>query len=387
MLLFSLLLACQGPPDEEPIALPELGELFTVVPGPGLPPEVVTQDSNNNLDVLEHGGEVLLAFRTAPSHFASDQARLYVMRSADQEVWTHEAGFSFDTDLREPRLLQWDGQVFLYFAVLGDDPNDFEPQGTMVSVREPSGSWTDPQWLFEDGFIPWRVRVVNGEPVMIGYTGGAEIYDGESLPELEVQMLRSDDGLSWEPWVEGQPTVYTGGGSEADFVLEDDGRLVAVIRNEAGDADGWGSRVCRAPADRLGEWECVADPRKYDSPLMFRSQGRSWLIGRRNVTGDGAYDLGMRDLSHEQQTTQYELAYWQAPKRCSLWEVDGDALQVDWVLDLPSRGDTCFPSALDLGAGRWMVYNYSNDPEGPDLDWVEGQHGQTQIYRQELMIP
>src|SRR5215471_2315342 len=42
-----------------------------VVPSDGLPPEVVAQQANNNLDVVRHSdGRVYLAWRTAPSHFA-----------------------------------------------------------------------------------------------------------------------------------------------------------------------------------------------------------------------------------------------------------------------------------------------------------------------------
>ncbi|MCB9761337.1 MAG: hypothetical protein H6739_15955 [Alphaproteobacteria bacterium] len=377
-----LLLACNAEDPTPP--QPALGPWTQVVPGDGLPSEITPQQANNNLDVTWHDGEVFLAFRTAPDHFASDQVRLYAARSADEQTWTFEGEWFMATDLREPRLLSWDGRLFLYFAVLGTDRLDFEPQGTMVTIREPDGTWTEPAWLFQNGFIPWRVRVVDGVPMMIGYTGGDDIYDVDELPAIEVQWLRSGDGLSWEPVVPGQPTVETGGGSETDFAILEDGAVVAVTRNEAGDELGWGSKVCRAEADALGDWRCEPDPRKYDSPLVFTASGRVWLIGRRNVTEDGHYDLGRRDMDHQDQTLHYEIAYWQEPKRCALWEVDPDALSVEFVMDLPSRGDTCFPSALPLGEDRFAIYNYTSDPEGPDISWLDGQNGPTVILRQEL---
>lgn len=381
-MLLSLLLACVDP--GSPLPSPSLGGAVRVVPSEGLPPEVVVQPSANNLDVARHQGEVFFAFRTAPDHFASAETRLYVLRSTDEESWSHELTIHRGTDLREPRLLSLGDQLFLYFAVLGDDPLAFEPQGAMVAVRGADGAWTEPAWIFEDSFIPWRARLVDDVPRMIGYTGGEDIYDADGLPAIEVRWLRSGDGLRWEPVVPDQPVVQTGGGSETDFAMLDDGAVVAVTRNEAGDEMGWGSKICRAEADNLGDWRCVADSKKYDSPLLFRASGRVWLLARRNVTEDGAYDLGMRELDHAAQTLQYELAYWQEPKRCSLWEVDPVALQVSFVLDLPSRGDTCFPSALEIGEDSFSVYNYTSDPEGPDLSWVEGQHGETWIYRQSL---
>jgi hypothetical protein len=135
----------------------------------------------------------------------------------------------------------------------------------------------------------------------------------------------------------------------------------------------------------------VGHPRKYDSPLMFRERGRNWLIARRNVTEDGAYDLGMDELSVQEQALTYALAYWNEPKRCALWEVDADTLTVAWVLDLPSRGDTCFPSILRPEEGRIDVYNYSSPMDGPESSWpdpvwVEGQGGETRIYRTELFF-
>ena len=58
-----------------------------------------------------------------------------------------------------------------------------------------------------------------------------------------------------------------------------------------------------------------------------------------------------------------------------------DARTIDAALDLPSRGDTCFPEAVELGDDL-LLYNYSSDPEGPDVSWVEGQKAPTYIVRQ-----
>ncbi|MEM7188562.1 MAG: hypothetical protein AAF439_03040 [Pseudomonadota bacterium] len=301
---------------------PALGEQLQVVPGDGLPADLDVLDANNNLDVVVHEGEVFFAFRTAPDHFANSEVYLHVLRSSDQETWTHEVSFFRGTDLREPRFLSWNGELFLYFAELGTDPLDFEPHGTLVSVRGADGQWSEAEWIFEDTFIPWRARVVDGVPMMMGYTGGEDVYDLDGLPAIAIKWLTTEDGWTWDALVPGAPVVLTGGGSEADFAFTPDGAVVAVVRNEAGDELGWGSKICRGEADDLADWRCEADPRKYDSPLVFEHGGRIWLVGRRNVTDDGAYDLGMRDLDHADQTLLYNATYWQEPKRCSLWEVN-----------------------------------------------------------------
>lgn len=379
--MFALLLGCAE-------GVPTLGAQVQVVPGPGLPAEVEVQAANNNLDVVEHGGALYLAFRTAPDHFASAEARLVVLRSEDRQSWSLETSVFLGTDLREPRLLSWDGQLFLYYAELGSDPLAFEPQGSWVTVRGAAGGWSAPEPIFDVGFIPWRVRVLAGQPVLVGYTGGEQIYTSdEGTPQLEVQLLRSDDGLAWEALVPGQPVVHTGGGSETDIGVLRDGALVAVLRNEAGEPEGFGSKICRAEAGAWGDWRCVHDVRKYDSPLVIVHEDRVWLLARRNVTDTGAFDLGREDLDFEAAYYHYQVSYWQEPKRCALWEVDPEALTVAWVLDLPSRGDTCFPAALERGEGVFEVWNYSSDPEGPDLSWLEGQKGPTAIFRQDLILP
>jgi hypothetical protein len=224
---------------------------------------------------------------------------------------------------------------------------------------------------------------------MVGYTGGEEVYDlpEGDLPQIEVHWLGSDDGLQWSGWAAEDPVIWRGGGSEADLAFAPDGAAVAVIRNEAGDAEGFGSLICRAEPGSLDQWSCAHDPRRYDSPLVFAHAGRIWLVARRNLTVDGAYDLGMDELDHRQQWLTYQAEYWGQPKRCSLWEVDPELLEVSWVLDLPSRGDTCFPSIIEEADGGYTLYNYSSDPEGAELSWLEGQTGPTQIYRQRLWLP
>lgn len=371
-----------------------LGEPVQIVPGEGLPAEAETQDSNNNLDVVVHEGETFLAFRTAPTHFASSETRLHVVRSADRQTWTHELTLHYETDLREPRFLAWEGELLLYFARLGSDPGAFEPGDSMLTVRGEEGSWSEPEVVFAgEDFIPWRIKVRDGAAWMTGYYGGGDVYDLDELPEIEVVWLRSTDGRSWEPAV-GDGVLRTGGSSETDLEVRDDGSAVFVARNEAGDPEGWGSWICRSVGPVVDDagWDCALDPKKYDSPLLFRQATPEepdavWLIGRRHLSETGNYDLladGAEPAeTHGQQTTKNQVAYWNERKRCALWRVDAEALSVTHVLDLPSSGDTCFPSILSEGDDAWSVWNYSS-PLGEDPTWLQGQYGLTHIHRLDL---
>jgi hypothetical protein len=390
--VFSLaLLACGGTPtgDTGSEALPVLGATVQTVPT-AMPSGLAVNEANNNLHVTEFEGRLWMAFRTADSHFAGPEVLLHVVSTDDEVTWQAEGSFSLETDLREPHLVSWQGTLRLYFAVLGDNPFDFEPQGMRVSTWLGPDSWTEPQDVFADefpegDFLVWRIKELDGVLYATGYTGGGNIYDVNGEP-LVVHWLRSEDGLAWVPAVGDESAVQTGGGSETDFAFLDDGSLVAVTRNEAGDSTGWGSNICTAPAEDLGDWTCENDPRKYDSPLVFRQGDHIWLVARRNLTEDGHYDLGMDDLDVATQTLRYQADYWQRGKRCAIWRVQAHDRSVHWVADLPSNGDTCFPSRATFG-GRDGLYNYSNDPEGFDLAWLEGQHEPTGIYRTEINWP
>lgn len=368
---------------------PTVEGLRAVVPGPGLPEQAVPMDANNNLDIIEHEGRWFLAYRSAPSHFASADARIYVVSSTDRETWEHEATFGLDTDLREPQLVSWNGELRLYFAVLGTDLLNFEPQGTRVSLRNAQGDWQEHvDSGFGETFIPWRIKPVDGRLQMFGYSGGENVYNFDERQPIEVSWLVSEATETWEPFVPGQPVVLSGGGSETDLVTLDDGSHIAVVRNEAGDEEGFGSLICRAESDAPGDWECRHDPRKYDSPLLFKQNNKVWLIARRNVTDTGHYDLGDSvDATEDDPYLAFQWDYWHNPKRCAVWAVDPERLEVHHALDLPSRGDTCFPEMVRIDANRLLVYNYSSDVNGPDLDWLDGQTGETLIYEQFLVFP
>src|ERR1700761_7521502 len=107
-------------------------QLTELVPGPasvGVEP----LRSNNNLDTTIWGGRVWLAWRTAPTHFASVHARFEVASASWSGPaslngpWRHEATFAVRADLRESCFVEWDGGLHLYLMELGTHPLKYEP--------------------------------------------------------------------------------------------------------------------------------------------------------------------------------------------------------------------------------------------------------------------
>lgn len=350
-----------------------------VVPNASFPKEITPQPANNNLDIIDFEGKLFFVYRTAPTHFASEKAYLYIVSTKDQKKWDFEAAFHLKNDLREPRFFIWKKTLYLYFAELGSDSIKFEP-GKMWRVhRESQGKWTKPEAVFSNGFIPWRFRTYKGKPLMVGYDGGENIYKFNGKP-LHVYLMTTEDGKNWKPLNKDRPFVLKGGTSETDIAFDKAGNLFAVARNEAGDEKAFGSKICKAPASDITKWTCKDDFKKYDSPLLIEHGGEVYLVGRRHMTKDGNYDLRSKNPVLAQRALEYQSAYWQKPKRCSVWFVNRDTLKVQHLLDLPSKGDTCFPSALPRGEGKFLLYNYSSDIDGPDVYWQKGQNNPTFIY-------
>jgi len=140
-----------------------------------------------------------------------------------------------------------------------------------------------------------------------------------------------------------------GGGTETDFAVDSSKTLFAVVRNEAGDAAGAGSKLCRGNGVTLGDWVCKTDVRKYDSPLVFIHEDEVYVVGRRNLSGDGRYDISTHQGAL--RTIQNELAYITTAKRCAVWHWDKAKDELGFVMDLPSRRYLFPVQARRSGAG------------------------------------
>jgi hypothetical protein len=351
-----------------------------IIPGPTLPAQFQTFASNNNVDIVFYEGRLYLAWRAAPVHFAGPDTRMYIMSSADNgETWDYEHEIFLDTDMREPRLLGFAGYLQLMFFEAGDDPGQFTPRKLWRTRRLGPANWTDLELLTDAGEVPWDLKVRNGVAYRTSYLG--EHYGSGETSEVAVFFRQSTDGTTWTN-VGGQENIYYGGVSEVAFEFDTDGSLYAVTRNEDGDASGFGSHVCYAPAADLSAWECpaVTDPERYDSPEMFRHGDDIYLLARRDI--GGPYDTRDEDLTLAERRGRYLIAYSLRPKRFALYRIDKQLRKVIHVMDLPGVGDTSFPSVQQTGPDTYLIANYTSPLDDPDITWLRGQTSPrgTQIY-------
>lgn len=349
-----------------------------VVPGPGLPADLPLMQANNNLDVISFGGEYFLVFRTAPFHFASPKTRLYVLRSSDRQHWQRDGEIFLGSDMREPRLLAFNGKLFLYFFQAGTEMLKFEPKHIFASERLAEGQWSKPRAVYEPGYVVWRVKAHGDKAYMSVYYGSNIYASGKNAGE--VRLLVSPDGYMWTP-ISEQPQMTDVGAEEAEFEFDEEGNLVIVVRQEV----RGGSTVCMAPKENLGEWRKQFSPYKYDSSYMFRRGKDFYVIARRNVSG--TCDLGLDMLPKSLRIKLNFAHYSLTRKRTALYRVDLENMCLVPLFDFPSKGDTAFAGLAPIDAHSYYMVNYSSPIEGWDWPWLFGQLQPTHVYESVLTFP
>lgn len=352
-----------------------------LVPGPASA-GVDVLDANNNLDVVRWNGRIWLAWRTAPTHFASAAARLHLVVSDDGgSTWRHDHTVEAGRDVREPRLVSWQGRLLWYWFTAGTRGTAFEPDRIHVSERGVDARWSEPLAISPPDCVVWRVRPIGGRLAMSLYRGAGALYTSHPVP-LTVELWASDDGITWEPFDPGRPVVHHGG-SETEFIELGDGTVLSAIRKE-GPSGGWGSDIGRSAPGNPSRWRLRPDARKFDSPLLFLAGERPILVTRRHLANHGRFDLGLGTLGPELRTRLDHLAYWATPKRTAAYEIDPDQLSATWLCDLPSAGDTAFAAQVPLAPGRHLIANYSSPLSRGWWPWMVGQLRPTHIHALEI---
>ncbi|MBK9448970.1 MAG: hypothetical protein IPN95_06070 [Bacteroidetes bacterium] len=357
--------------DAETISTTEWTKL---VPSSGLPSEIEIQKGNNNLDVSFFKGRYYFAFRTAPSHFASPKAHLFVLSSPDRKNWRLEKQICLGADLREPRFLAMDSALYFYFFEAGKSPFSFAPEHIWGCHLGANGQFSEIKNLNWDGYVPWRMRRRGDQMFMSAYWG-RDLYNGKH--KGEVRLLKSENGYDWKP-ISTQPQTGDKGGEEAEFIFDREGNLWGTIRLE-----GAGAQVVFADKDSLDKWQTFPTRDKYDSALLFSYKDNIYLVSRRNL--DGPSERG--GLLPPKLQRNYNLIRYSLTRKCTaLWKLDKQKKKLIHLVDFPSTGDTAFPAITEFAAGRFWLLNYSSDIEGPQKNWIRGQLGKTYIYETVLEI-
>lgn len=323
---------------------------------PALPMQTwtVVDDGRHNAftDLLHWQDHFWLAYISSPSHFASKQSKVVLLRSKDAKQWQEMARFSGDgEDIRDPKLAIIQDQLVLY--ALLNKQFDPEPYKTITAHSDDGMTWSAFADVTPAGWLIGRPVTRNHET---WFAPAHRIDHGTAA------LLRSTDGVMWDV----HSTIHAGDRADETAVqLLADGSLLAVTRLEAsggifGNAEA-GTLISSAQPP-FTEWTQLGWSKvtRLDGPTLVRDGERVYALGRRQVRVAGRL-LGQGSALGQ--------------KRSAVFRVQGGELI--HLVDLPSAGDTSYPGAVIVDGNMFVSY-YTNDPRR-DPSWLIGMLRPTKI--------
>lgn len=344
-------------------------EWTPLIPSSQLPSSIKCQHSNNNLDLIKFQEKYYLAFRTAPTHFASQKTKLYIISSADFKNWSFEKEICLNTDLREPRFVDYNNELYLYFMEGGTRMFKFQPKH--IWRCQLTDHWREQVKTNLDGFVNWRLRVHDNKLYLSAYYG-VDLYNAKH--EGNLRLFTSTDGLDFTP-ISTSPQISTKGAEEGEFIFDKQGNLWAVVRLE-----GSGSYLCFASKDSIDKWTTKFSKLKYDSSLLFEYDNQIYLIARKHLKGNAT------ETEHPTKSERFKnlIRYSFSKKVTALYKINREKMEIESIINFPSTGDNAFPAIAVKDENSFYVLNYSSDIHKRDKVWIVGQLGKTFIYQSEI---
>lgn len=325
--------------------------------------------SNNNVDAIAYKGRYYMSCRSAPTHFASEKTRMYILSSTDMQDWKVEHEIAMGRDKREPRFAIQGDSLYMYFFTGSKHWYEFKPDALLVTATDGNGKWSESASTGLDGYVPWRVRIKDGTMYMSAYYG-VDLYNKNHKGDL--RLFTSTDARTWQP-LTAQPQIGEPTAEEGEFIFDKNGHLYGTIRLES-----TGSLIVRADSNDLGNWKYNRSKFKYDSALLFEHNDEIYLIARRNVPGE--VDRSKKWLGENTQRLLNLAKYSLSSKKTALYKLDKTTLDIVHVMDFESNGDNAFPAIVKLSDHQYGIFNYSSDIDTDNKIWIEGQIGKTYLY-------
>ncbi len=340
------------------------------IPSSSIPKNIHCKNSNNNIDLIQFNGRYYVAFRTAPTHFASKKTKLFIMSSADFKSWKYETEFFVNADMREPRFAVFKDHLRFYFFEGGTKMFKFEPRHIWTSVLSDTG-WSNKVKTNLDGFVGWRFRTHENKLFLSAYYG-VNLYN--SGHHANLRLFTSEDGITFLP-VSEQPQITTQGAEEGEFIFDKEGNIWSTVRLE-----GSGSYLCFASKDSLDKWTKKFSKKKYDSALLFSKGDDIYLVSRRHLKGDAT----QVEFPDKKQRRNNLIRYSFTKKATALFKINKEKMEIEHIMDFPSTGDTAFPAIADKDENSAYLLNYSSNIHKRKKIWIGGQLGKTYIYQTQL---
>jgi hypothetical protein len=353
--------------------------------------------ANNNVSITSLNGKYIIAYRQSEYHVPSGKSQIVVASSVNLHDWNVEWTYSNGSDLRETLLFVMDDKLILYFFSLVPMHNTFKPLHVFYTTSADAKAWTTPMTVCRRGEVPWEIKVHGDKVYKASYLG-----DHYGTEEVLTLFEESVDGIKWTPVGNSKTsTVYRGGICEVSFEFTHSGDLVAIGRNEDGDATGFGTQLFYARKESLGEWIALkySIPYRFDSPRMAATASGEILLFARYAPL--RYQLASRRFPFATQKLINLVSYSILGAKSAAifriapsaeWGSDG-AGAVQLIRQFESTFGDCgfFSFTKELGPHRrvtnevqeedcWIVANYSSTTCHSHAPWFYGQMRPTHVF-------
>lgn len=335
-------------------------------------------------DLARYGERIYLSFRSAPSHFPSNHARIQIFSTLDFKNfndWHFEHSISHTQDIRDPHFLKFKDELYLFYMSHSKSMLNHKPEH-IYYIKKNAHGWNNPAVLplNRSGF--WNVKTFNNQIYMSIYTRNCA-ENRAKKDKRRLQFISSRDLINWEV-VFDSPLARQKLGwyqtSEAAFDFDPKGNIFGTVRSVI-----YPNLNFSIPAGEPENWKLKVDTFKCDGPNLFSHNGQYFLIARRSLY----YRLSSQPfrLFHNLRKAINVMRYSLSKKRTAIYGFDPDKLDIQHITDLPSHGDTGYSAIVKLAGNKYLLIYYSSDiNNGQDLNWLAGQTDRTKLYASVITV-
>jgi len=339
--------------------------------------KITFEKSNTDVSVEFFDSKLFVAFRSAPKHFPSAKATLYVFSTSDGKNWELEWRKKTGKDLFSPQLVSFRNSLALFYVNGAAVKSKFLPESVERVTRFSKAYWSNPQKVLSNKEVPYEFKVRNNILWMSSFSGDHQRLGG-GLSQVQVHFRKSFNGLDFLPENEVRDHVSIGGLSQVSFEFDDLLNLWGVGKNLDGDYSGFGSTFVFAPNNYLSYWTFGATPKAFFGARTFRYGSDLFVIARKDLARKPFdwFKFGAYSWKRWMNWTKYLLS----PKATALYKFNKDKFDLEWVMDLPGVSDTGEVSVKRVDAHTFFVANHTTDLRNSRRNFLRGRNAASEIY-------
>ena len=279
-------------------------------------------------DLARFHDEWLCVFREADAHVGGD-GKIRVITSRDGERWASAALIAEEgIDLRDPKICATpDGRLML--TVGGSvyrGTTQLQARQPRVAFSKDGREWTATRRVLSEGEWLWRVTWHGQEAFGVSYKTSAPEGTPADTGEWTLTLFRSRDGVAWESIA---PLPMSGRPNETTLRFQPDGEMLALVRRESADKQGWFGRA--RPPYRDWRWHPIG--RGIGGPNFLAAPDGTLIAAGRDYLPGGARTVA-------------------GPLTDESWQP---------ALTLPSGGDSSYPGMVWHEGELWLSYYSSHE--------------------------